>query len=222
MTKLKPKSLSNKVAEIIIEQIIQKKIRFGERLLEIKIANELEVSQGTVREAFRILEKKKMVTIHGRKGTFVAQIDRSYIESLYDILTELYCLMTRKIAPNISTEDIKEISNNLKITYECVRQKDGPAYSEAMYNGLDLLLRIAKDPLLEHIIKELWEVVRWMEYGMYLNMKNHLMVGYRHLKKYADLLSSGKTDEAIQQVREIGSFAKLSSMKTFGKERSLQ
>ena len=37
--------------------------------------------------------------------------------------------------------DIKELSSNMKILHACARMKDGYGYGEAMYKGIDMLLR---------------------------------------------------------------------------------
>ena len=219
MAGLKSESLSTKVADILSERIIRKEILPGQRILEIKLANEFEVSQGTIREAFRILEKRKMVTIRGRKGTFVTRIDSDYIESLYSISAELYCLMTRKIVKKISDENIAELADILKSLRDCATRKDSHEYGKALYKGIDLLLRIANDPLLEHSIKELWQIIRWVEYEMLQYRKNHLMENYRHLKKYADLLTGKKMEEAVQHMRELSYFAMQFSLKAVGDSR---
>jgi DNA-binding GntR family transcriptional regulator len=75
MHRIDLENLSQKVADSIAERIIRGELETGERLVEAKIARELGVSQGTIREAFRILEKKKMVSILPRRGTTVTQLN---------------------------------------------------------------------------------------------------------------------------------------------------
>ncbi len=50
------------------------KLKPGERLMEIRLANQLGVSRTPIREAIRMLELDGLVIMVPRKGTQVAQI----------------------------------------------------------------------------------------------------------------------------------------------------
>ena len=67
-------TLAEKISQHLSDRIIRMEIKPGERLLEIKIAEELGVSQSPVREALRILEKKPFFRIMPRNGTYVTEI----------------------------------------------------------------------------------------------------------------------------------------------------
>ncbi|MBI1260009.1 MAG: GntR family transcriptional regulator [Chloroflexi bacterium] len=58
-------------AESIRSDILNGQHLSGERLIEIKIAQALDVSQNTVRDALRILEQEGWVVKHPRHGVFV-------------------------------------------------------------------------------------------------------------------------------------------------------
>ncbi|MCF0230248.1 MAG: GntR family transcriptional regulator, partial [Parasporobacterium sp.] len=57
------------------EAIITGELKSGERLMEIKLANELGVSRTPVREAIRKLELEGLVKMTARKGAEVAPIN---------------------------------------------------------------------------------------------------------------------------------------------------
>lgn len=50
-------SLSEQIAKHISEQIIRGELVEGERIQELRIASELDVSRGSVREALLLLER---------------------------------------------------------------------------------------------------------------------------------------------------------------------
>ncbi|NPU83856.1 MAG: GntR family transcriptional regulator [Syntrophaceae bacterium] len=218
MYKIKAENLSQKAAEIISGRIIRKEFLPGERLIETRIAGELGVSQGTVREAFRILEKKKLVAIEPRRGTVVTQINSDYIESLYDILAELYGLMIRKVIVRMTPADKEEILGGIERIKACANTEDGLGYGEAMFDIISILLRIAGDSLLEHTITELWQVKRWVEYEALIFRKKELADSYRELLKILETAEEGNADEAVRKIREYAKYEKEIALKVMGGE----
>ncbi len=58
------------------EAILSGKMRPGDRLIEIKLADHLKVSRTTVREALLMLERQGYVVSEPRRGTFVTRLSR--------------------------------------------------------------------------------------------------------------------------------------------------
>jgi DNA-binding GntR family transcriptional regulator len=56
-------SLSEQIAKYISEQIISGELVEGERIQELRIAKELDVSRGSVREALLLLERTYLIEI---------------------------------------------------------------------------------------------------------------------------------------------------------------
>jgi DNA-binding GntR family transcriptional regulator len=61
-------SLSEQIAKHISEQIIRGELVEGERIQELRIAAELDVSRGSVREALLLLERTHLIEIYPRRG----------------------------------------------------------------------------------------------------------------------------------------------------------
>ena len=57
-------SLSEQIAKHISEQIISGELVEGERIQELRIAKELDVSRGSVREALLIVERTHLIFTH--------------------------------------------------------------------------------------------------------------------------------------------------------------
>lgn len=64
-------SLSQQIRELILQRILSGEYVAGERLVETRIARELEVSQGPVREALRQLEAGGLVKYVPNRGAMV-------------------------------------------------------------------------------------------------------------------------------------------------------
>ena len=58
--------------------------------------------------------------------------------------------------------------------------------------------------------------MRWIEYEMLLNHKSQLLDNYKRLKRYNDLLISGKIDEANQLLREHTQYLKQFALESIG------
>ncbi len=89
-------NLADQVCEHLRDRIISFEIKPGERLYEEKIAGELNVSRGPVREALRLLAKQKLVELIPRRGARVPQITEQHIEWIFEIIIELYCIIARR------------------------------------------------------------------------------------------------------------------------------
>ena len=61
-------SLSEQIVKYISEQIISGELVEGERIQELRIAKELDVSRGSVREALLLLERTHLIEIFPRRG----------------------------------------------------------------------------------------------------------------------------------------------------------
>jgi DNA-binding GntR family transcriptional regulator len=80
--KVQKQSLADQVKDVLLDRIIKSRYKPGDRLVELTIAKELEVSQAPVREAFQRLEAMRFVESRPNRGTFVREItDREMGES---------------------------------------------------------------------------------------------------------------------------------------------
>ncbi len=61
-------SLSEQIAEHLAKQIIMGDLVEGERIQELRIASELNVSRGSVREALLVLARKRLIEIGSYRG----------------------------------------------------------------------------------------------------------------------------------------------------------
>ena len=74
-------SLTEQIAEHIAEAIIRGRMAPQERIRELRVAQELGVSRGSVREALLLLERRHLIQIVPRKGAVVAELSRRQHDS---------------------------------------------------------------------------------------------------------------------------------------------
>src|ERR1044072_4107141 len=91
-------SLSTVVSEQIRGQILDGKLRPGERLVEDKLSPELGVSRVPVREALRVLSSEGLVTLEPNRGASVAEVTPELVAELVEVRTLLEALNARLAA----------------------------------------------------------------------------------------------------------------------------
>jgi phosphonate utilization transcriptional regulator len=70
----------------------------GSKLTEIPLADQLGVSRGPVREAFRGLEEKGLVRVEKNRGVFVRTITAAEADDIYEVRLAIEELIVRKLA----------------------------------------------------------------------------------------------------------------------------
>src|SRR5688500_16241579 len=78
-------SLREQIREHIVEGIVSGRWKPGERIVERRIATELEVSQTPVREALRELEALRLIESAPNKGVRVRALTAADLEEIYPV-----------------------------------------------------------------------------------------------------------------------------------------
>ena len=79
-------NITEQIADHLAQLVIRDQLPGGARIQELKIANELGVSRGSVREALLILERRHLIEIVPRKGAMVNELCAREALELVDIL----------------------------------------------------------------------------------------------------------------------------------------
>ncbi len=101
--------LTNQVATILRDMIIQDKLKPGERIRERQLSEKLNVSRTPLREAIKILVSEKLVESSPNRGAVVADPEPENIRELLQVLGALEGLGGRLAAENASQDQIAEI-----------------------------------------------------------------------------------------------------------------
>ena len=99
-------SLSYQIQNALVGQISSGQLKSGDRLIEIKIARDMQTSQAPVREAMRALEAFNLIEMKRNRGAMVRTIDPTEIRDIYAVQAELEGLAAEtaaRIAQNIAT-----------------------------------------------------------------------------------------------------------------------
>ena len=93
-----PRTIPEQVAEELGAEIIAGRRKAGERLVELDLAQDFGVSRGPIREAIRILERRRLVELLPRRGAYVRPLSLKSIADLFNVRTALSTLAVRTMA----------------------------------------------------------------------------------------------------------------------------
>jgi DNA-binding GntR family transcriptional regulator len=110
---LRSHTLSGLVQEEILRAIKNGEIEAGAKLNEADLAFRLKVSRGPVREAFRALEEAGLVRLEKNRGVFIREISETEEAELYEVRGGLDEMAGRLLAPDITDEQLSELSGAL-------------------------------------------------------------------------------------------------------------
>ena len=150
------RSTADRVAEILRQAIIGRVFEAGERLVESKIAQDLNVSITPVRQAFSNLSTQGLLTVFPYKGTYVTILTQESITDLAFVRQQLEMLAADRSFKNLKPEDGKQLINICKLSDYHLQA--GNLYQSIHYDRMfhEFFITRADSPLLI----EMWNLIK--------------------------------------------------------------
>jgi DNA-binding GntR family transcriptional regulator len=101
---VKRKTLREQIKDALVSRITSGQIRPGDRLVEMRIAEEFGTSQAPVREALRELEAIGFVTTRAHRGTIVRDFSAAALREVYVVRGALEEAATRLATPRLARD----------------------------------------------------------------------------------------------------------------------
>jgi DNA-binding GntR family transcriptional regulator len=108
-TSFNHQTLREQVADLLRTAIIDQRLVPGKRILELDLANRLNVSRTPVREAIHQLEAEGFLRIIPRRGVMVTDIDERDISEFYEIRELLETHAARRAAAVTTAAQVEEL-----------------------------------------------------------------------------------------------------------------
>ncbi len=140
--------------------IIEGKIRPGERLSEVKLANQLGVSRVPVREALIRLEELQLVRKNLR-GREVVRISTQDFEDLFEIKVLIEMYMAGKGCQNSSPLLLKRLNKLIERMEGCLRPLDYQKLRAINHQFHNLLVESGRNKKLYELYLNVVKQVRW-------------------------------------------------------------
>ncbi|MGE5473083.1 MAG: GntR family transcriptional regulator [Ignavibacteriales bacterium] len=117
-------SLTQKIFNILQNRILNGVYSDGERLCELKLTKELNISRTPVREAIFQLEQEGLVKIIPNKGAIVIGITLEDIKDIYSIRIQVEGLAARLCAERITAREIERFEEIMDLMELYTNKKD--------------------------------------------------------------------------------------------------
>jgi DNA-binding GntR family transcriptional regulator len=152
-----PESLSEQIAQHVGQRIIVGTLKPGERIQELKVAGELDVSRGSVREALLILERRHLIHIFPRKGAVVSALSPELVNNLYDIYVHLLILLAEKVVENWEGRDLTPITKQVETLEKRITndESDIAEVIDAGFEVMRLCYPMVQNPYLAETLENL-------------------------------------------------------------------
>lgn len=84
-------SAASQVANVLRDRVLSGELQPGERLSEEHVREDLGISRGTLREAFQLLIRERLLVHHLSRGVFVRELSRQDVSDLYHARRVVEC-----------------------------------------------------------------------------------------------------------------------------------
>lgn len=125
---------AQQAAAQIRQAIISGQYKPGERLIERKLTEQLNVSRHPVREALRVLAREGFVELHRNRGAQVTSIEASHITEIYAIRMALGNLALERligVGGSVAPADIRRLEILMQKTLRFATQRKHDAAVES-------------------------------------------------------------------------------------------
>ncbi|MFP0987820.1 GntR family transcriptional regulator [Acinetobacter baumannii] len=189
-------SLSEQIVKYISEQIISGELVEGERIQELRIAKELDVSRGSVREALLLLERTHLIEIFPRRGAIVSEMSAQQVKALFDTNMMLLGHIVQRISETWRAHEADQLQLLLEQLLEHVKAGDIEKFYDAIFQYLSEQQDMVGNPYLMKFYKELLPSLR-RSYFLTLNTsKRELQEAFALFKLVTDAILIRKSQQA--------------------------
>lgn len=189
-------SLSEQIVKYISEQIISGELVEGERIQELRIAKELDVSRGSIREALLLLERTHLIEIFPRRGAIVSEMSAQQVKALFDTNMMLLGHIVQRISETWRAHEADQLQLLLEQLLEHVKAGDIEKFYDAIFQYLAEQQDMVGNPYLMKFYKELLPSLR-RSYFLTLNTsKRELQEAFALFKLVTDAILIRKSQQA--------------------------
>ena len=203
LERLEPRALSRRIVDQLKRVIIAGELRPGDRVLETDLAEQLGVSRGPVREAFRQLEQEGLLISYPHRGTFVATVPEDEIEEVYALRAHLEGYAARRVVVERRDEALGMLGDLLEQMLDAARAGDLPGLADIDLQFHDTLLELSGYQGLHRIWRSMDGLVRARTYATLALPGRRELIEYTAAshRPIVDAIRSGDPDAVEQAVK---------------------
>lgn len=147
---------NNYLYESLKDEIIEGKLRPGERIVISDVAKRYNVSPMPIREAINRLQQDGFVEVIPHVGARVTPFDMERHKEMMMIRTELECLAVKLSTPFVNEDTMARLEQILIEMEECLRTNSNKQYGKLNYEFHMLIYGASPYKILLELITSLW------------------------------------------------------------------
>lgn len=178
--KIVGRTLSDSIFSELRKDILQGKLRSGEKLSEQKVCSMYGISRTPVREAFRQLELEGLLETIPNRGAFVNGLTQRDIKDLYEMRKAFETIAVRCAIKRITKEEMEKLEEAYEFMEFYTRRNDGAKMLNINMNFHGLIYRASHNRMLSHTlstyqyyIKQLKVNSAYLDKRLYEVLKEH-------------------------------------------------
>jgi GntR family transcriptional regulator, gluconate operon transcriptional repressor len=196
-----PRSLTEEAADEIRTQILRGGFKPGQHLVEAKIAHELDISRGPVREAFKLLRAEGLLKEEPRRGTFVVSLSAQDVRDIYGLRGALEGRAARLLTRSQDPAVLDALRDSLEAIDAAVAKGDAVAASRADLAFHETLCRLCGNGRIYEVFMRYVPTLRGL-----LRLDEHVLGSLDEISsQHRDLvgaIEAGDEDRATECFRE--------------------
>ena len=196
IAQLQRNSLANLVQAEIERMILDGELDSGAKLTESTLADQLGVSRGPVREAFRMLEESGLVHTEKNRGVFVRHVPIEEALEIFELRAVMDLYVGRKLAAGLGATEVRELRQLVDAMDQAVKADSARDYHRFNLKFHDRLLELAGNAKLTATYRKL---VNELSLFRRQNLTNESMTVYsREHRQIVKAIAAGDPDAAGQ------------------------
>jgi len=152
---LQTRSLASVAQGELERMILGGELAPGAKLTEMALADQLGISRGPLREAFRMLEEAGLVRTEKNRGVFVRDIPIDEAVEIFDLRAAMEELVGRRLAEHITAAQLKEVRAMVDAMERAVKATDARGYHLLNLQFHERLVEMAGNGKLTAIYRKL-------------------------------------------------------------------
>ncbi len=197
-------SLSEQIAQHLAEQIMKGDLIEGERIQELRVAKELNVSRGSVREALLLLERRYLIEIYPRRGAVVAEMSSQHVRALYELVGMLLSLLAKGAAEKWRVSDMEAYVMQLRRIRDRALLQDVEQFNDEVFEFFRIGYRFAQNIYLENVLEDLEYAIKRAAFLALHSFRQGMHDMVNGLQSVLDAIEQRNVDLAASRVEDLG------------------
>jgi len=193
--------MSEEAYDRIRDAIVTGELFPGERVKDTDLAERLGLSRTPIREALSRLAEAGLVEAKPGVYTRITTLNSRDVARTLEILRALDDLSIRSAGPRLHKNDLDEMTQINAEFADAVKRNDAPAALDADDRFHNVLVTVADNPVLGHIMDQLHPQLHRVLYRKFVTLYGGGNT-IRHHRNLIQILASGDIDAAAKRSTE--------------------